>query len=94
VTPRLSLAIEAAHRAGRATLKHFQTGVAVEMKSNDTPVTLADREAELLIREMISSAFPGEMIIGEEFGETGAGDARWTIDPIDGTQSVVSGVPL
>lgn len=91
----LNFALEAAWQAGRLTLAHFQTGIAAERKADNSPVTLADRLAEQKLREMITSAWPGHGIVGEEFGKT-SGDGRytWILDPIDGTKSFVSGVPL
>lgn len=79
--------------AGRSTLAHFQTGTAVDMKNDLTPVTVADRNAERMIRELIEKAFPGELILGEEEGGSSVPD-RWVIDPIDGTKSFIAGVPL
>lgn len=93
MSPRLRFAIDAAYRAGRATLAHFQTGATFETKSDDSPVTVADREAERLIRENLDKGYPGEPILGEEQGGSSAPD-RWIIDPIDGTKSFVAGVPL
>jgi histidinol phosphatase-like enzyme (inositol monophosphatase family) len=94
MSPRLAFAIDAAYRAGRSTLAHFQTGVGVDLKADASPVTVADRDAERMIRQMIAEAFPHDAILGEEEG--GAVDAteRWVVDPIDGTKSFVSGVPL
>lgn len=91
----LAFALDAAWQAGRSTLAHFQTGIQAERKADDSPVTLADREAEGLLRDLITAAWPGHAIVGEEFGQTpGSGDYTWIIDPIDGTKSFVSGVPL
>ena len=91
----LAVATEAAYLGGRRTLAYFNAGVAVETKADDTPVTVADREAEQVIRARISRSFPNHTIIGEEGGET-AGDAayRWIIDPIDGTKTFIHGVPF
>ena len=92
----LDFAIQTAHDAGRLTLGYFQTGLVPEMKPDDSPVTLADRSAEQLIRARIESRYPGHRIIGEEYGAQG-GDASapcWWIDPIDGTKAFVRGVPL
>jgi len=91
----LSVAMDAAYAGGRRTLAYFNTGVAVELKSDDTPVTCADRESEQVIREYIARYFPDHTIMGEE-GELkeGSPDYRWIIDPIDGTKTFVSGVPL
>ncbi|HRF60244.1 MAG TPA: inositol monophosphatase family protein [Fimbriimonadaceae bacterium] len=94
MSPRLEFAIETAYRAGRLTLGLFQTGTPIHFKADDSPVTEADRQAERLIRDAIAAHYPGEAILGEEEGLTGAGDTRWVLDPIDGTKSFVSGVPL
>jgi len=91
----LDVAINAAYLAGRRTLAYFNTGVEVETKPDDTPVTRADREAEELIRSVVGKHFPTHSILGEEYGTT-AGDAkyRWIVDPIDGTKSFIRGVPF
>lgn len=69
--------------------------VAVESKSDNTPVTIADRGAEELMREMIQDRYPDHGIIGEEFGSERA-DAEWVwvLDPVDGTRSFAAGCPL
>ncbi|MFZ0548227.1 MAG: inositol monophosphatase family protein [Candidatus Promineifilaceae bacterium] len=93
----LEFATETAWQAGRLTLGYFQTGIRPDFKSDETPVTVADREAERLIRGRIEKAFPSHAIVGEEFGsaETDEGAShRWFIDPIDGTRAFVRGVPL
>jgi len=88
-------AIDTAWQAGQLTLAHFQAGVIVEQKADDTPVTIADREAEILLRRLIEARFPGHAIVGEEFGGTDRDSKyRWIIDPIDGTRSFIQGVPL
>lgn len=94
MSPRLSFAVDAAYKGGRSTLALFQTGTEVMTKQDATPVTLADRQAEALIRSLIGAAYPSDAILGEEEG--GATDAtdRWVIDPIDGTKSFICGVPL
>ncbi len=86
---------ETAHLAGCATLEHFQTDLDVERKADRTPVTVADRNAERLVRSQIEAAYPDHTIIGEEFGTSGPEDAshRWYVDPIDGTKAFVSGIP-
>jgi histidinol-phosphatase len=91
----LAVATEAAYLGGRRTLAYFNAGVAVQTKADSTPVTLADQEAEQVIRARIARSFPSHAIIGEEGGET-AGDAayRWIIDPIDGTKTFIHGVPF
>jgi histidinol phosphatase-like enzyme (inositol monophosphatase family) len=91
----LNFAMDAAWQAGQLTLAHFQTGVAVQWKEDDSPVTAADRGAEKLLRELIARRFPGHAVVGEEFGEADNDSThRWIIDPIDGTQSFIRGVPL
>jgi histidinol-phosphatase len=91
----LDVAMNAAYLAGRRTLSYFNAGVVVDTKKDATPVTIADREAERILREQIGAAFPDHAILGEEEGET-HGDApyRWILDPIDGTKSFIAGVPL
>ncbi len=76
-------------------MRYFRGALVTELKSDYTPVTEADRGAERVMREMILAAHPDHGIIGEEYGNTRA-DARWTwvLDPIDGTKSFISGVPL
>ena len=76
-------------------LKWFRKDLAVENKKDLSPVTIADRNAEQILREKIAKGFPGHGIIGEEFGEENS-DAEWvwTIDPIDGTRSFIRGLPL
>ncbi len=91
----LDEAESAARAAGDLTLRHFGTRVVDEAKGDGSPVTLADREAELLLRERILAAFPTHGILGEEFGSVrGRDPVRWIIDPIDGTRSFMRGVPL
>jgi histidinol-phosphatase len=69
--------------------------IAVEKKSDLSPVTLADKNAEEILRTKITREFPGHGIIGEEFGEeNSSAEWVWTIDPIDGTRSFIRGLPL
>ena len=91
----LQLATELAEEAGRVTLRHFGAVVAHDDKRDGTPVTVADREAEQLIRQRIEARHPDHAILGEELGESNAGArVRWILDPIDGTRSFMRGVPL
>ena len=92
----LDFAREVAWAAGRLTLGYFQSGIHPDFKADETPVTVADREAERLIRSQIEQRFPHHAIIGEEFGADGSNNNshRWYVDPIDGTRSFVRGVPL
>lgn len=66
----------------------------IERKPDTSHVTEADRATEVLIREGIQSARPGDAVLGEEFGVEGAGRRRWIVDPIDGTASYVRGFPI
>lgn len=91
----LDVAVDAAYLAGKRTLSYFNTGVRPDLKADNTPVTIADREAEKVLRERILRSFPDHAILGEEEGETtGAAPYRWILDPIDGTKAFVAGVPL
>ncbi|MGQ0815475.1 MAG: histidinol-phosphatase [Gemmatimonadota bacterium] len=91
----LGFAVEVAWRAGRVVLAHYQTGITAETKPDDSPVTLADRAAEQIARELITTRFPHDGIIGEEFGAIRAdASRRWILDPIDGTRTFVRGVPF
>ena len=91
----LEVAVAFAREAGDVTLRHFGGVLAAEAKSDGTPVTRADREAETLLRTRIRAAYPDHSILGEEFGlEEGGGPVRWILDPIDGTRSFMRGVPL
>lgn len=93
---RLQLAIDAAREAGRVTLEYFnRDDLKVERKHDNTPVTIADRQAEEYLRRRIAEAFPDDAIHGEEFSDTPGGSGfRWLLDPIDGTKSFIYGVPL
>jgi histidinol phosphatase-like enzyme (inositol monophosphatase family) len=91
----LDFAAALAEEAGQITLRYFRSGVAVETKSDASPVTIADRETEQFIRDRIIATYPDHGILGEEHGEVNAGARwRWIVDPIDGTQSFIHGVPL
>lgn len=92
----LNFTTQTAYLAGRLTLGYYQTGVAVDYKADASPVTIADRKAEELIRSRIEKAYPQHAIVGEEFGlkESHGASHRWIIDPIDGTKSFMRGVPL
>jgi len=96
IAPRLQLAIAAGMEAGRLTLRYFQQdNYEVERKADHSPVTIADRSAEQLLRDRIAAAFPQDGILGEELGQSdGTSGFNWILDPIDGTKSFISGVPL
>lgn len=91
----LEFALDAAWQAGKITLGHFQSGIGFEKKPDNSPVTIADQQAERKLRELINHRWPEHGIIGEEFGEErGSSTLTWIIDPIDGTKSFVHGVPI
>ncbi len=88
-------AAEAARRAGAEALRAWRTDLAIERTADGSPVTAADRAAERAAREWIEARFPADGVVGEEFGTARPQAARrWLIDPIDGTQTFVRGVPL
>jgi len=89
----LEIALAAARAAGERIAQHFRHGVAVEIKPDATPVTIADREAEDIIRAALKQAFPEHAILGEERGREGEGAFLWLVDPLDGTKSFVRGTP-
>jgi myo-inositol-1(or 4)-monophosphatase len=75
-------------------LTHFRSKIGFERKTDLTPVTIADRAIEHELRRLISARFPGHGILGEETGSTPGERYTWYLDPIDGTKSFVSGMPL
>jgi histidinol-phosphatase len=95
MAPDLQLALDAADVADAVTLPFFRrSSLVVETKADESPVTEADRGAEVAIRELLGRQCPGDAVLGEEMGLTGGGDRRWFIDPIDGTRNFVRGVPV
>lgn len=86
-----------ANAASDSIMPHFRANLAVEDKGSDRfdPVTAADRDAELAMRKLIKASFPDHGIVGEEFGpEREDADFVWVLDPIDGTRSFISGLPV
>jgi inositol-phosphate phosphatase/L-galactose 1-phosphate phosphatase/histidinol-phosphatase len=93
--PFLALAADLADAAGEAIRPHFRQPLAVTDKPDLSPVTVADRAAEAAMRRLIAARFPEHGIIGEEYGpERADAECVWVLDPIDGTKSFISGVPL
>lgn len=80
----------------RIAMYHFGDISAAQFKADNSPVTLADKAIEAYLVAQIKELFPSHSILGEESGEhQGSGDEyTWIIDPIDGTQSFMHGVPL
>ena len=95
MTPDLKLAIELADAADAITMRHYQSAsLAVRTKSDKTPVSEADEAVERMIRERIATERPGDGVVGEEFGTSGATVRRWILDPIDGTKNYIRGIPV
>ena len=90
----LDVARDAAAAAADVIRHHYARGVTAETKADATPVTIADREAEIAIKDVLRAAFPAHAFHGEEFGREGEGDYLWLIDPIDGTKAFVRGYPM
>ena len=83
-----------ADEAGEIVRRHFRQPFDVETKSDDSPVTIADRGVEKRMREIIEEERPQDGILGEEFGEKPSESGlTWVLDPIDGTKSFVIGRP-
>src|SRR5262245_13987659 len=91
----LKAALEISEAAAPIPMRYFRSDIAVEDKADESPVTVADRQTEEHIRRAILERFPSHGIFGEEFGrsETESG-YTWIVDPIDGTRSFISGMPL
>jgi myo-inositol-1(or 4)-monophosphatase len=94
--PYRAFMIELAEKSGDFIRPLFASpGLTIEFKADESPVTAADKGAEQLLRSLIAKKFPAHGVIGEEFGNDRP-DAEfvWVLDPIDGTKSFISGVPL
>ena len=92
----IDLIEELAGESGKLILRYFGSQIHVERKADKSPVTVADREAEDLMRRIIEARYPEHQVRGEEHGISGPRKARyqWLLDPIDGTKSFIHGVPL
>jgi histidinol-phosphatase len=92
---RYEVAIDLAKQAGTLALEFFDRAIDIEWKADASPVTIADRQAEAMLRETILRRFPHDAYLGEESGEQpGASGFRWIIDPIDGTKSFIRAIPI
>lgn len=81
-----------ADESGKIIKQYFRTSISIETKKDESPVTIADKKSEELMREMIMKEFPGHGILGEEFGEHNPdAEYKWVLDPIDGTKSFICG---
>lgn len=84
-----------ADETGKIIRQYYRTNISIEIKSDESPVTIADKKSEEKMRELIMKEFPTHGIIGEEFGEHNtSAEYKWILDPIDGTKSFVCGVPM
>jgi histidinol-phosphatase len=91
----LQAALDAAEKAAAIALAFYQRNIEVRMKSDKSPVTEADVQCEMAIREVIQSRFPSHGFYGEETGSHEL-DAEnlWLVDPIDGTKAFVRGYAM
>ena len=90
-----ALAHRLADRAGEIQRRYFRAPIRVDTKPDASPVTIADREAEAAMRELIRAAYPAHGILGEEEApESLDAEFVWVLDPIDGTKSFICGRPL
>ena len=96
VDDRFEFAIALAREGGDLTVPYFYSpDLQIERKPDNSYVTLADKEAERLMRARIEATFPDDGIVGEEWGEkSGSSGFTWYLDPVDGTEAFVRGVPL
>lgn len=95
MTPDLAFALELADAADAIALPRFRArDLVVETKPDLTPVTEADRAVERELRRLVGERRPGEAFLGEEDGASGEGEARWIVDPIDGTRNYSRGIPV
>jgi len=90
----LAVALSAADAATQVIRRYYGDGVEVEIKPDQTPVTIADRAAEAAIKRVLRETFPDHAYYGEEEGREGDSEFLWLIDPIDGTKSFVRGYPF
>lgn len=90
----LAFAAELADAARPIALRYFRTPLDVDSKADESPVTIADRTIEAEMRRMIEARYPKHGIYGEEFGVRAGNGLTWVLDPIDGTRSFITGLPL
>jgi inositol-phosphate phosphatase / L-galactose 1-phosphate phosphatase / histidinol-phosphatase len=91
----LALAERLAETSGKIVRRYFRTGVEIITKTDSSPVTIADRETEAALRQMVKLAYPDHGLLGEEFPpERADAEFVWIFDPIDGTKSFITGRPF
>ena len=96
VEPRfVQLANELADAVRPIAARYFRTQVAIDDKTDNSPVTIADREAETAMRDLLQRHVPDHGVFGEEHGAVRT-DAEyvWVLDPIDGTKAFITGLPI
>ena len=87
-------ALQLADIGRQHSMKYFRKPLKIDNKADSSPVTIADREVEMLMRTHINKHFPKHGILGEEHGLENVDQAElWVLDPIDGTKSFVTGMP-
>jgi histidinol-phosphatase len=92
---RYEFAVTTTAAASTIAARYFDGSFAVEIKADESPVTIADRETETYLRSKLSEAFPGDGFLGEEHGaEPSTTGFRWIIDPIDATRNFIRGIPI
>ncbi|MFM2129371.1 MAG: hypothetical protein RL477_917 [Pseudomonadota bacterium] len=90
----IALAEACADAAGAVLAHYFRKSFTIDTKADATPVTIADRDAEIAMRALLNDAEPGHGILGEELGRTNPdAEFTWVLDPIDGTKSFITGKP-
>ena len=86
---------ELADASGKVIRIYYRSKMTVKDKADDSPVTIADRQTETVMRDMISAKYPDHDILGEEHGYVPTGSRwKWVLDPIDGTRSFIAGMPI
>ncbi len=91
----LDVAIEAVKAAEKIINNHYKGDLGTQYKSDRSPVTIADKDSESAIKEIIKKSFPDHGFLGEESGNDGrASEFTWVVDPIDGTKNYTRGIPL
>ena len=84
-----------AKESSKVIMQYYRSDFNIEIKPDQSPVTIADKKSEELMRTLIMQNYPDHGILGEEFGEHNSeAEYKWILDPIDGTKSFISGVPL
>jgi histidinol-phosphatase len=94
-TSFLDVALEAVQAAEHVIKKYYQQDIRATLKDDQSPVTIADKEAEEIIKQTISARYPDHSFLGEESGQTDRdSEYIWIIDPIDGTKHYTRQIPL